>query len=78
MRAARAVQRADVAYVLYPDDVALCFRLEAGEAREAIEEGRLGPWFTVHGEPAVLRETLRQHLGILISQRDDALKELIP
>ena len=76
-QAARALRRSETPYILYPDDVAVSFRLEAGEARDAIKKGLLGPWFTVNGEPAVLRETLRQHLGILISQRDGRHKELM-
>ncbi len=62
---ARTIRRAEVPYILFPDDAAACFRLDVDEAREALEQGRLGPWFTVNGEPAVLRETLRAHLGIL-------------
>lgn len=76
-RAVRALQRAETPYILYPDDIALVFRLGLDEAREAIQDGLLGPWFSVRGDPAVLRETLRQHLGILITQRGVADRELL-
>ena len=76
-KAARAIQRAEAPYILYADDVALYFRLDPEASRDAIERGRLGPWFRVDGEPAVLRETLRQHIGLLTTQRVDAHKELL-
>lgn len=73
----RAVRRAEVPYILFPDDAAACLRLEVDEAREALRQGRLGPWFTVNGEPAVLREALRAHIGILTSQREGKHKEML-
>ncbi len=76
-RAARAIQRAEAPYILYADDVALYFRLDTAVSRNAIERGLLGPWFRVEGEPAVLRETLRQHLGLLTTQKVESHKELL-
>ncbi len=73
-----AFRRAEVPYILFDDDVVELLRLDHDDARDAIEAGRLGPWFLVQGRPAVLRETLRKHLGLVISQRGEVHKELLP
>lgn len=73
-----ALRRSDAPYVVFDDDAAHLLRLGLAEARDAIESGRLGPWFLVQGRPAVLRETLRKHLGLVISQRGEIHKELLP
>ena len=75
--AAAAIRLSETPYILFAEDVALHFRLEKGAARRAILDGRLGPWFRVNGEPAVLRDTVRIHLGLLTAQRDSADRELL-
>ncbi len=72
-----AVLRADTPYILFADDIALHFRLERGHALTAIRFGLLGPWFLVEGEPAVLRETLKEHLRLRMAQRSERDKELL-
>ncbi len=74
----RAVQRAETPYVLFSDDIATVFRLKPEQALTSIRLGLLGPWFLVQGEPAVLRDTLREHLRLRMAQRYEGDKELIP
>jgi hypothetical protein len=74
---ARAIQRAETPYILFPDDISLSFHLNLDEARSAIRRGLFGAWFAVNGEPAILRETLRKHLGTLMGQRAPWDRELL-
>lgn len=76
--AVRALQRAETPYVLFPDDVSVQFQLDPTQARTAIRLGLFGPWFLVQGRPAVLRDTLREHLRLRMAQRSELDKELIP
>jgi len=76
--AVRALERAETPYVLFPDDLSIQFQLEPSQARTAIRLGLFGPWFMVQGRPAVLRDTLREHLRLRMAQRSELDKELIP
>jgi hypothetical protein len=76
-RAAHAAERAEAPFVFFPDDLAVRFRLEPDEAIEAVRRGVFGPWFSVGGVPAVLRDSLREHLKLRMAQIDDDLKELM-
>ena len=73
----RAVQRAEAPYVLFPDDISVQLGLKVDVAREAIRRGRLGPWFLVDGEPAVLRDTMRAHLVDRGAGRSDRGREVL-
>jgi hypothetical protein len=69
--------RADMPHVVYADDLVHHFRLDVARARDAIRLGLFGPWFLVGGEPAVLRETLREHLRLRTAQRRLGDKEIL-
>jgi len=72
------MERAETPYVLFPDDLSVQFQLDTSQARTAIRLGLFGPWFMVQGRPAVLRDTLREHLRLRMAQRSELDKELIP
>ncbi len=74
----RAIERAETPYVLFPDDIATSFRLAVPVARAAMRRGLFGPWFLLDGEPAVLRDHLRQHLTLRASGPSDSVKEVLP
>ena len=74
----RAVERAELPYLLFPDDVALRFRVEPEEARQAIRAGLLGPWCLINGEPVVLRDQMKEHLRLRMAQRREVDKEVFP
>ena len=73
-----AAERAETPYILFPEDVAIRLRLSPEHALTAMRLGLLGPWFTVRGVPAVLRETLKEHLRLRMTQRRIEDKELLP
>ncbi len=72
-----AVRRSEMPGVLFPADAAVHLGLTVDETREAMRDGLLGPWFSVHGEPAVLRESFREHLRLLTTQINEADREVI-
>ena len=57
------VRRAALPEVLLASDIALALRIPPSEAEALAREGRFGPFFTINGAPAVLRETFLGHLG---------------
>lgn len=73
----RAVRRAEIPGLLFAEDIALHLCIPAAEARAAIHDGFLGPWFTIRGEPAVLRETLRARVMQLAAQALNQDRELL-
>ena len=77
-RAVEAAERAETPYILFPEDLALRLRLSVGYVRGAIRQGCLGPWLTIDGEPVVTRDSLKDHLRVLMSQRAGADRELLP
>ncbi len=73
----RAVRRAEIPGLLFAEDIELHLGIRRAEARTAIQEGLLGPWFTVQGKPAVLRETLREHAKLHAAQAQPEDRELL-
>lgn len=73
----RAIRRAEIPGLLFVGDIQLHLGIPASEARTAIERGDLGPWFTVRGQPAVLRETLREHVKRRAAQARAEDRELL-
>ncbi len=73
----RAVRRAEIPGLLFAEDIELHLGIPALEARTAIQNGLLGPWFTVRGKPAVLRDTLREHVKQRAAQARPEDRELL-
>src|SRR5262245_9898227 len=73
----RAVRRAETPSLLFAEDVELHFGIPAAEARRAIQAGHLGPWFSVDGNPAVLRESLREHVKSIAGRPMGENRELL-
>lgn len=72
-----AVLRAETPAILFPEDVAVQLRLQPTQARTAMRLGLLGPWFLVNGEPAVLRENLKEHLRLRTIQDRESDREIL-
>ncbi|MBL8863034.1 MAG: hypothetical protein JNK02_13635 [Planctomycetes bacterium] len=73
----RAVRRAEVPSLLFADDIQLHLGVTHAEAVASIQAGYFGPWFTVAGKPAVLRETLREHVRARSAQARAEDRELL-
>jgi hypothetical protein len=66
----RAVRRAALPQVLFPDDVGVVLQIDEEAARQAIRRGDCGPFLEMGGRVAVLRETFLAHLKDLARPQD--------
>ncbi len=76
-QAVEAAERAETPYILFPEDLAVRLRIPVDFARSAIRDGRLGPWLTVGGEPAVTRDSLKESFNGRMSRSVDEDRELL-
>lgn len=74
---ALTLARAALPEVLFPDDLAVVLRLASAESEEQVRKGMFGPWFTVAGVPAVLRDHFLETLSLRAGCKAPAAKEVV-
>ena len=64
--------------MVFAPDLAVVLGIEELEAVRSIRAGRFGPYFEVHGNPAVLRRDLIEALSRRADHPEGAGKEVLP
>src|SRR5262245_42143065 len=74
----RILRRSALPEVIFPGDAAIVLQVPKPVAEARLASGALGPAFTVHGRPAVLRDAfisaLAQRASVLPQSRTDVLQ----